>query len=149
MVDAPRDALTRRRKKYEGPMEGTMTKGPLMFALGATLLLSGSTAAFGAAPHALSRFCAVDLKSLCAGVAPGEGRIRACLESHISELSVGCSARLSRAAWVAKECHADIQQFCPHAVYGSIASCMRPHLGEVSVPCKGALAYIASPASDR
>jgi hypothetical protein len=58
-----------------------------MFALGATLLLSGSTAAVGAAPHALSRFCAVDLKSLCAGIAPGEGRIRACLESHISKLS--------------------------------------------------------------
>ncbi len=120
-----------------------------MFALCATLLLSGSTAAVSATPHTLSRYCAVDLKSLCAGITPGEGRIHACLEAHISELSVGCSARLSRAAWVAKECHADIQQFCPHAVYGSIASCMKPHLGEVSDPCKGALAFIASPASDR
>ena len=126
-----------------------MTMRPLMFALGATLLLSGSTAAISATPHTLSRYCAVDLKSLCAGITPGEGRIHACLQSHISELSVGCSARLSRAAWVAKECHADIQQFCPHAVYGNIASCMKPHLGEVSDPCKGALAFIASPASDR
>jgi Cysteine rich repeat len=120
-----------------------------MFALGATLLLSGSTAAVSATPHTLSRYCAADLKSLCAGIKPGEGRIHACLQSHISELSVGCSARLSRAAWVAKECHADIQQFCPHAVYGNIASCMEPHLGEVSDPCKGALAFVASPASDR
>jgi hypothetical protein len=126
-----------------------MTKRSLMFALGATLLLSGSTAAVGAAPHALSRFCAVDLKSLYAGIAPGEGRIRACIESHINELSVGCSARLSRAAWVANECHAYNQYFCPHAMYGSIASCMKPHLGEVSDPCKGALAFIASPASDQ
>jgi hypothetical protein len=77
------------------------------------------------------------------------GRIRACIESHISELSVGCSARLSRAAWVANECHADIQHFCPDATYGSIASCMKPHLGEVSDRCKGALAFIASPGSDR
>jgi hypothetical protein len=85
-----------------------MTKRSLMFALGATLLLSGSTAAVSATPHTLSRYCAVDLNSLCAGIKPGEGRIHA--------LSVGCSARLSRAAWVAKECHADIQHFCPHAV---------------------------------
>ncbi len=126
-----------------------MTKRSLIFALGAMLLLSGSTAALSAAHTNLSRYCAVDLKSLCAGITPGEGRIHACLQSHIGELSVACSARLSRAAWVARECHADIQQFCPHAVYGSIASCMKPHLGEVSDPCKGALASIASPASDR
>src|SRR5208283_6006784 len=101
---------------------GRMTmRSVMLFALGASLLLSGSTPVVGAAPHALSRFCAVDLKSLCAGITPGEGRIRACIESHISGLSVGCSARLSRAAWVANECHADIQHFCPHAVYGSIA----------------------------
>ena len=127
--------------------EVSMTKSSLMLALCATVLLSGS--AVSATRHSLSRYCAVDLKSLCAGIKPGEGRIHACIESHMSELSVGCSARLSRAAWVAKECHADIQQFCPHAVYGNIASCIRPHLGEVSEPCKGALAYIASPASGR
>ena len=126
-----------------------MTKTSVMLALGAALMLGCSTAAVSAARHALSRFCAIDLKSLCAGTTPGEGRIRACIESHMSELSVGCSARLSRAAWVANECHADIQHFCPHAVYGSIASCMKPHLGEVSNACKSALAYIASPANDR
>ena len=126
-----------------------MTKTSVMLAFGAALLLSGSQAASGAARRALSRYCAVDLNSLCAGITPGEGRTRACIESHMSELSVGCSARLSRAAWVANECHADIQQFCPHAVYGSIASCMKPHRGEVSDACKNALAYIASPANDR
>jgi hypothetical protein len=125
-----------------------MSKTTLPLALGAALLLSGPTAAISATRHTLSRYCAVDLKSLCAGIAPGEGRIRACLEAHIGELSVGCSARLSRAAWVANECHADIQHFCPGAVYGSIASCMKPHLGEVSETCKSALAYVASPAND-
>ena len=114
-------------------------------ALGAALLLTASTALV----QAEDRDCTVDLKSMCAGVAPGEGHIRACIQAHMSELSVGCSARLSRAAWVANECHADIQHFCPDAAYGSIASCMKPHLGEVSDPCKGALAFIASPGSDR
>ena len=36
----------------------------LMFALGTTLLLLGSTAVISATPHTLSRYCAVDLKSL-------------------------------------------------------------------------------------
>ena len=72
-------------------------------------------AAVTATPHTLSRYCAVDLESLWSGIKPGEGRIHACLQSHTSELSVGCSARLSRAARAAKEYQADIQRLCPHA----------------------------------
>ena len=45
-----------------------------MFALGATLLLSGATAAVSATQHTLSRYCAADLKSLCGRIKPGEGR---------------------------------------------------------------------------
>jgi hypothetical protein len=112
--------------------------------LGAALLLSASTSAFSA-----TRACTTDLKSLCAGITPGGGRIQACLQSHIGELSVGCSAILSRAAWTAKQCAADIKQFCPDAKYGGIANCMKPHLGEVSDQCKAAITYIASPAADR
>ena len=93
-------------------------------ALGAALLLTASTARV----YAEDRDCTVDLKSLCAGVTAGEGRVQACIQSHISELSVGCSSRLSKAAWVLSECHADVQHFCPDAKYGSIADCMRPHL---------------------
>ena len=59
-----------------------MTKRSLTFALGATLLLSGSTAAVSATPHTLSRYCAVDLNSLCAGIKPGEGRIHAPTVAH-------------------------------------------------------------------
>ena len=65
-------------------------------ALGAALLVTASTASV----RAEDRDCTVDLKALCAGVAPGEGRIQACIQAHISELSVGCSSRLSKAAWV-------------------------------------------------
>jgi hypothetical protein len=78
-------------------------------ALGAALFLTASAASV----QAEDRDCTVDLKSLCAGVAPGEGHVQACIQSHISELSVGCSSGLSKAAWIATECHADIQHFCP------------------------------------
>lgn len=68
-----------------------MTKRSLLFALGATLLLSGSTAAISATQHTLSRYCAVDLKSLCAGIAPGEGRIHACAYSRTSASSLSAA----------------------------------------------------------
>ena len=59
-------------------------------ALGAALLLTASTAPV----QAEVRDCAVDIKSLCAGIPPGGGHVLACLQSHISELSVGCSSIL-------------------------------------------------------
>jgi Cysteine rich repeat len=114
-------------------------------ALGAALVIMASTASV----QAEERDCAVDIKSLCAGIAPGGGHVLACLQSHVSELSVGCSSILSKAAWTAQECAADIQHFCPDAKVGTISDCMRPHLGEASDQCKRALAFIASPASDR
>jgi hypothetical protein len=113
-------------------------------ALGAALLLTASTASV----RAEDRDCTVDLKSLCAGITPGEGHIRACIQAHMNELSVGCSSRLSKAAWVFTECKADIQHLCPGATYGTISDCMRPHLGEVGDQCRGAMAFIASPAGD-
>ncbi len=83
-------------------------------ALGAALLLTGPVGA--SAQEGLftsERDCAVDVKSLCAGVAPGEGRILACLQAHEGGLSVGCSTILSKAAWTAKECAGDIQAILP------------------------------------
>ena len=120
-----------------------MKKAFYSLALGAALLLTTSTASVPA-----EDYCAVDLKSLCAGITPGGGRVHACIQAHISELSVGCSSRLSKAAWVAKECAADIQHFCPDAKMGDVKDCMQPHLGETSDQCKAAVAFIASPAGD-
>jgi len=110
-------------------------------ALGAALLLTASTASV----RAEDRDCTVDLKSMCAGIAPGEGHIRACIQAHMSDR---CSSRLSKAAWVFGECKGDIQHFCPQATYGNTTDCMRPHLGEASDQCRGAIAFIASPAGD-
>ena len=120
------------------------------FTLCAVLFLVGSAVtamARGGGGGAPPQTCAVDLKSLCAGITPGEGRVRACIISHMSQLSTACSTKLSRAAYVAKECETDVKQFCGKVKSGGnrIASCMRPHLGGVSRSCKGALAFIAAP----
>ena len=112
--------------------------------LGAAMVLTASTASV----RAEDRDCTVDLKAVCADIAPGEGHVRACLQAHMSQLSVGCASRLSKAAWILSECKGDVHQFCPEATYGNIADCMRPHLGEASDQCRAAIAFIASPAGD-
>jgi hypothetical protein len=130
--------------------DAIMKNGFYTLAFGSGLLLTGS---FGASAQeglfTSERDCTTDVQSLCAGVKPGGGRVLACLQSHVGELSVGCSTILSKAIWVARECAGDIHQFCPGATFGSVSDCMKPHLGEVSGTCKSAIAFMASPAADR
>jgi hypothetical protein len=119
-------------------------------ALGAALLLTGSWGARAQEGLFTSeRDCTTDVQSLCANVKPGGGRVLACLQSHVGDLSVGCSTILSKAIWTAQQCAGDIHQFCPTATFGSVGDCMKPHLGEVSGTCKAAMAFMASPAADR
>ena len=61
---------------------------PFTAALGAALLLVVSAAE--AAPSAMARACAKDIKSVCATVKPGGGALKACVKEHFSELSTDC-----------------------------------------------------------
>ena len=90
-------------------------------ALGAALLLTGTGSA-GAQEGLFTseRDCTTDVSSLCAGVKPGHGAVLACLQSHVGDLSVGCSTILSKAIWTAQQCAGDIHQFCPTATFGSV-----------------------------
>jgi hypothetical protein len=129
-----------------------MKKSLFAIAFGAGLLLTaswGASAQEGVGVFDTERNCSTDVQSLCAGVKPGGGRVLACLQSHVGELSVGCSTILSKAIWVARECAGDIKQFCPGATFGTVGACMQPHLGQASESCRSAMAYIASPAGDR
>src|SRR5215471_14149270 len=59
------------------------------FVILTALLLSGS-----AAVAQTGKPCAADIKKLCAGIQPGEGRIKACIKSHLTELSPACQDRV-------------------------------------------------------
>ena len=50
------------------------------------LLLSGSVAL----AQQTGKPCAGDIKTFCAGIQPGEGRIKACIKSHLTDLSETC-----------------------------------------------------------
>jgi hypothetical protein len=51
----------------------------------------------------IAEACAADIDRLCPGVPPGEGRIKACMKAHVSQLSASCFDTLMAAAAAKKE----------------------------------------------
>jgi len=65
----------------------------------------GLTAAMASAQEGMkiARACGDDIDRLCAGVPPGEGRIKACMKAHMTELSAPCMDTLLAAIAAEKE----------------------------------------------
>ena len=112
--------------------------------VGAAMLFLGAPAM--AQQRAVAKACAADIKTLCQGVQPGEGRIRDCVKSHFSDLSASCQAIVMKAAVIGKACAADVKSNCPGIKPGSgrIAACMKEHVADISDTCKDALAQAAA-----
>ena len=75
-------------------------------ALGAALLLVSSAAGAQTKPQEakmVAHSCGGDVDRLCAGVPPGEGRIKACMKAHVAQLSPGCFDAIMGAAAAEKE----------------------------------------------
>ena len=114
-----------------------------ILAIGGVMFLSATSSM---AQQTVAKQCAGDIKSLCAGVQPGEGRIRACIKSHVSDLSAPCQAVLVKAAAIGKVCGADVKKNCADVKPGGgrIEACMKSHLADVSEPCKDAMTQAAA-----
>ena len=84
--------------------------------------------------------CAADIKTYCAGVQQGEGRIAQCLRSHQQQLSPGCQQGMAKAATlmkdVAQACEDDLHQFCAGAAPGTVKDCLRANFRQLSMGCK-------------
>jgi hypothetical protein len=119
-------------------------------AISAALLLlgSGAMAQGAAAPAqgaAAPRACAADIKTLCEGVKPGQGRIASCIKENFSKLSQPCQDQLATAAAGAKACAADVKQHCANARRRiEVIRCLRPALANVGDTCRSALAQVAA-----
>jgi hypothetical protein len=111
----------------------------------ATILLLLETAAM-AQDRSAARACAGDIKTLCAGVPPGEGRIRACIKGHFGDLSAPCQAVLLTTAAVGKACRDDVKKLCADVKpgHGKVLACIKTHLAELSDPCRDALAQASA-----
>jgi hypothetical protein len=110
--------------------------------IGIALTLWSSGAA--AQDRSTARACARDITARCAGVQPGEGRIRACIKEHFQDLSESCQARLTKLAAVAKTCVPDVKEKCASVKPGRgriarVAACLKSELASLSDPCKDAL----------
>lgn len=49
-------------------------------------------------PAKVGKACREDIKTLCNGVKPGEGRMAACLKDNADKVSEGCKAAIKDAA---------------------------------------------------
>ena len=58
-------------------------------ALGVVLVLAAS-AANAQEQMVIAKACAADIERFCPGVPPGEGRIKACMKAHVTDLSAPC-----------------------------------------------------------
>jgi hypothetical protein len=77
-------------------------KSRLGWMIGGALLLA-SSGVMAQDAMVLARACGNDIDRLCAGVPPGEGRIKACIKAHITELSAPCFDALLKAIAAMKE----------------------------------------------
>lgn len=75
----------------------------LAMAVGGMLMLMGSMVSAQEDAHPIVRACAGDVDRLCAGVPPGEGRIKECMRAHLSELSAPCLDAILGAISAGKE----------------------------------------------
>ncbi len=114
-----------------------------IFLVVAMLLLPCTTAS--AQLREVVKACVSDVKAQCPGVEPGEGRIRACVKTHLKDLSEPCRNVVLKAVTV-KACAADVIKVCADSKprLGRIKACMKDHLADLSAPCQEALANAAA-----
>ena len=115
----------------------------IILMIGAIVMLSSSSATaqrtLAGAP------CAPDLKKLCAGIQPGNDRLRACMRENLGDVSRACLVRLAKFAEVRgfrEDCGAHIRQQCASVERGGgqLGDCLRPAVASLSDSCKNALA---------
>jgi hypothetical protein len=92
--------------------------------------------------------CREDVARLCAGVTPGEGRLRDCIRTHAKELSPGCSARFQAAERMSETarldprgavaCRGDVERLCKGIPSGGgrWLRCLQEHATGLSDACR-------------
>jgi hypothetical protein len=93
----------------------------------------------------MHRACGGDVAKLCKDVAPGHGRVAACLNEHAADLSPGCkpvaqhiAAKMDERMSMHADCADDAQKHCSDVPAGSgrVGLCLGEHAAELSASCK-------------
>ena len=90
---------------------------------------------------AVRQACGTEVQQHCAGVEPGDGRLRACVKENFAALSEPCKRAMLSSVAVVRACKADVQRTCLDIQPGGgrIQACMKEHFAEYSDPCKQAI----------
>jgi hypothetical protein len=90
---------------------------------------------------AVHQACEPQIAQYCAGVVPGAGRLRTCVQEHFAEFSEPCKRALLNSVAVVKACKDDVQKTCAGVEPGGgrIQACMKDHFGEYSEECQRAI----------
>jgi hypothetical protein len=86
--------------------------------------------------------CRADAAALCGDVRPGQGRIAACLYSHMEQLRPGCRNAV-RMGLAIKACAWDAKQFCDGVMPGEgrIAACLSAVRERLSPDCRSVVSF--------
>jgi hypothetical protein len=106
----------------------------------ASLLFVASVGAM-AQGMAVRQACGPEIQQHCAGVEPGEGRLRDCVKEHFAAFSEKCKQALLSSVALVRACKPDVQRTCPDIQPGAgrIQACMKDHFAEYSDRCKQAI----------
>ncbi len=90
---------------------------------------------------AMRQACGTEIEQHCAGVQPGEGRLRACVKDNYAAFSEPCKQAMLSSVAVVRACKADVQRTCTGVQPGGgrIQACMKDHFAEYSDLCKQAI----------
>jgi len=106
----------------------------------ASLLLVAPVGAM-AQGMAVRQACGPEIQQHCAGVEPGEGRLRDCVKEHFAAFSEKCKQALLSSVALVRACKPEVQRTCPDIQPGAgrIQACMKDHFAEYSDRCKQAI----------
>src|ERR1043165_6008589 len=115
----------------------TMVKN-IVIIVAALTLASGASAQDRPARGA----CAADIKTHCAGVERGQGRLAACVKEHLKDLSQPCQLKVAALAAGSKGCAADVKEHCKDVGRrrGGFRECPRSGRANLSAAGKDAFA---------
>lgn len=89
--------------------------------------------------------CRADVERLCQGIAPGGGRLMACLRANQAQVSPACKAQLATVDRKVKEvgaaCGDDVRSWCADVKPGggAILRCLAQNRASLSPPCQEVL----------
>ena len=89
--------------------------------------------------------CRADVERLCQGIAPGGGRLMACLRANQAQVSPACKAQLATVDRKVKEvgaaCGDDVRSWCADVKPGggAVLRCLAQNRASLSPPCQEVL----------